>query len=156
MAFGDLADAQLGETLGIVSETAKELGIPVGDKLKAMLDAHSVSFSGGTIALHGDDGVPLRALGVGSTRLLVAGLQRKAAKESSVLLIDELEYGLEPHRIIRLLNSIGAKETPTPIQAFLTTHSPVALRELSGEQLHVVRNLNGTHLLAPIGTEDAA
>lgn len=155
-AFGDLADAQLGETLKIVADTAKELGIPAGDKLKAMLDAHSVSFSGGTIALHGDDGVPLRALGVGSTRLLVAGLQRKAAKESSVLLIDELEHGLEPHRIIRLLGSIGAKEKPAPIQAFLTTHSPVALRELAGDQLWVARKGADTHTLELIGTEDAA
>ena len=153
-AFGDLADAQLGETLKIVAETARDLGIPAGDKLKAMLDAHSVSFSGGTIALHGDDGVPLRALGVGSTRLLVAGLQRKAAVESSVLLIDELEHGLEPHRIIRLLGSIGAKETPPPIQAFLTTHSPVALRELRGDQLWVVRKLGGVHRLDLVGVDD--
>jgi hypothetical protein len=153
-AFGDLADAQLGGTLKIVAETARELGIRAGDKLKAILDAHSVSFSGGTIALHDDDGVPLRALGVGSTRLLVAGLQRKAAKESSVLLIDELEHGLEPHRIIRLLGSIGAKETPPPIQAFLTTHSPVALRELRGDQLWVVRKLADAHKLNFVGTTD--
>lgn len=154
-AFGNLADEQLGETLKIVSDTARELGIPAGDTLKAMLDAHSVSFGGGTIALHGDNGVPLRALGVGSTRLLVAGLQRKAAKESSVLLIDELEYGLEPHRIIRLLGSIGANEKSTPIQAFVTTHSPVALRELSGDQLWVVRKCSGAHQLNLVGTTDA-
>lgn len=150
-AFGDLADAQLGETLKLVTQTARELGIPAGDKLKAMLDAHSVSFSGGTVAIHGENGVPLRALGVGSTRLLVAGLQRKAAKESSVLLVDELEHGLEPHRIIRLLGSIGAKETPPPIQAFVTTHSPVALRELRGDQLWVVRKLTGAHKLDLVG-----
>jgi putative ATP-dependent endonuclease of OLD family len=154
-AFGDLADKQLGETLKIVAETARELGIPAGDKLKAMLDAHSISFSGGTIALHGDDGVPLRALGVGSTRLLVAGLQRKAAKESSVLLVDELEHGLEPHRIIRLLGSMGAKEKPAPIQAFVTTHSPVALRELSGDQLWVASKHPGRHHLQLVGTDDA-
>jgi hypothetical protein len=153
-AFGNLADAQLGETLKIVADTARELGIPAGDTLKAMLDAHSVSFSGGTVALHGDDGVPLRALGVGSTRLLVAGLQRKAAKESSVLLVDELEHGLEPHRIIRLLGSIGAKETPPPIQAFVTTHSPVALRELRGDQLWIVRKQKGAHRLDLVGTAD--
>lgn len=153
-AFGDLADTQLGETLRIVTETARELGIPAGDKLKAMLDAHSVSFSGGTIALHGEDGVPLRGLGVGSTRLLVAGLQRKAAKESSVLLIDELEHGLEPHRIIRLLGSIGAKDTPAPIQGFLTTHSPIALRELNGDQLWAVRKRKGAHQLDLVGTAD--
>ncbi|MCB4767290.1 AAA family ATPase [Ancylobacter sp. Lp-2] len=154
-AFGDLADAQLGETLKLVSATASELGISAGDKLKAMLDAHSASFSGGTVALHGENGVPLRALGVGSTRLLVAGLQRKAAKESSVLLVDELEHGLEPHRIIRLLGSIGAKETPPPIQAFVTTHSPVALRELRGDQLWVVRKLAGSHKLELVGLSDA-
>ncbi|WP_288483539.1 AAA family ATPase [uncultured Novosphingobium sp.] len=153
-AFGNLADAQLGETLKIVADTARELGIPAGDTLKAMLDAHSVSFSGGTVALHGDDGVPLRALGVGSTRLLVAGLQRKAAKETSVLLVDELEHGLEPHRIIRLLGSIGAKETPPPIQAFVTTHSPVALRELRGDQLWIVRKQKGAHRLDLVGTAD--
>lgn len=152
--FGNLADAQLGETLKIVADTARELGIPAGDTLKAMLDAHSVSFSGGTVALHGDDGVPLRALGVGSTRLLVAGLQRKAAKESSVLLVDELEHGLEPHRIIRLLGSIGAKEAPPPVQAFVTTHSPVALRELRGDQLWIVRKQKGAHGLDLVGTTD--
>ena len=154
-AFGDLADEQLGETLKIVADTARELGIPAGNKLKAMLDAHSVSFNGGTVALHGDDGVPLRSLGVGSTRLLVAGLQRKAAKESSVLLVDELEHGLEPHRIIRLLSSIGAKEAPPPIQAFVTTHSPVALRELRGDQLWVVRKLPGSHKLDLVGIADS-
>jgi hypothetical protein len=153
-AFGDQADAQLGETLKLVTETARELGIRAGDRLKAMLDAHSVSFNGGTVALHGENGVPLRALGVGSTRLLVAGLQRKAAKESSVLLVDELEHGLEPHRIIRLLGSIGAKETPPPIQAFVTTHSPVALRELRGDQLWVVRKLVGAHQLDFVGLSD--
>ncbi|TPQ40127.1 ATP-dependent endonuclease [Bradyrhizobium guangdongense] len=151
-AFGNAADAQLGETLRIVEQTAAELGIPVGRDLKAMLDAHSVSFSGGTIALHGANGVPLRALGVGSTRLLLAGLQRKAAKEATVILIDELEYGLEPHRIVRLLGSLGEKETQPPLQAFITTHSPIALRELSGDQLAVVRSIEGVHSVSPIGT----
>jgi len=102
-AFGDQAQGQLGETLGIVAATAKELGIAIGEHIKAMLDAHSVSFSGGTISLHDEDGVPLRGLGIGSTRLLIAGLQRRAAAQASIILIDELEHGLEPHRIIRLL-----------------------------------------------------
>lgn len=154
-AFGDLADEQLGETLGIVAETAQSLGIEVGDKLRAMLDAHSASFSGGTIALHGEDGVPLRALGIGSTRLLLAGLQRRAAEKATVILIDELEYGLEPHRILRLLSSIGAKDAPPPLQAFLTTHSPVALRELRGDQLLVVRKRDGVHKAQLVGNDGA-
>ncbi|MBX5461582.1 MAG: AAA family ATPase [Steroidobacteraceae bacterium] len=153
-AFGDQAQGQLGETLGIVAATAKELGIPIGENIRAMLDAHSVSFSGGTISLHDEDGVPLRGLGIGSTRLLITGLQRKAAAQSSIILIDELEHGLEPHRIIRLLDSLGAKETPPPLQVFMTTHSPVALRELSGNQLFVTRASPARHEVRVVGIED--
>jgi putative ATP-dependent endonuclease of OLD family len=138
-AFGEQAAEQLVATLAIVEETASELGIPYGNELKAMLDSHSISFSGGTISLHDELGVPLRGLGIGSTRLLSAGLQRRAAENSTIVLIDELEHGLEPHRLIRLLGSIGAKEQQPPLQAFVTTHSPTALRELSALQLHVVR-----------------
>lgn len=150
-AFGEEAQSQLGETLGIVTSTAKELGIPVGENVKAMLDAHSVSFSGGTISLHNEDGVPLRGLGTGSTRLLIAGLQRKAAEHSTIILIDELEHGLEPHRIIRLLGSLGAKEKDPPLQVFMTTHSPVALRELYASQLFVVRPAADRHEVLAVG-----
>jgi putative ATP-dependent endonuclease of OLD family len=153
-AFGDQAQDQLAETLGIVAVTAKELGIPIGPNIRAMLDAHSVSFSGGTISLHDEDGVPLRGLGTGSTRLLIAGLQRKAAAKSSIILIDELEHGLEPHRIIRLLGSLGAKEAPPPLQVFMTTHSSVALRELSGDQLFVTRTSTEKHQIKVVGTAD--
>jgi putative ATP-dependent endonuclease of the OLD family len=154
-AFGEEAEGQLGETLDIVADTARELGIPVGDTVKAMLDAHSVSFSGGTISLHDEDGVPLRGLGVGSTRLLIAGLQRRAATETTVMLVDETEHGLEPHRIIRFVTSLGAKEAPPPLQVFMTTHSPVVLRELSGDQLFVVRRPDGEgHALMKVGVDD--
>jgi len=153
-AFGDEAQGQLGETLGIVATTAKELGIPIGENIKAMLDAHSVSFSGGTISLHDEDGIPLRGLGTGSTRLLIAGLQRKAAAQSTIILIDELEHGLEPHRIIRLLSSLGAKEKNPPLQVFVTTHSPVALRELAGSQLFVTRPAAEKHDVLIVGTSD--
>jgi putative ATP-dependent endonuclease of the OLD family len=148
--FGDQAEEQLGEALAVVAETARELGIPVGEKVRAMLDAHSVSFSGGTISLHDADGIPLRGLGTGSARLLIAGLQRKAAARATIILLGELEYGLEPHRIIRLLSSLGAKERDPPLQVFMTTHSPVALRELSGDQLFVVRP-DASDVL-PVGT----
>lgn len=153
--FGDQAGKQLEETLKIVGTTATDLGIPYGASMKALLDAHSASFSGGTISLHNDAGVPLRALGLGSARLLVAGLQRKADQQSSIVLIDELEHGLEPHRIVRLLDSIGAKEKVPPMQAFVTTHSPVVLRELSGKQLSVLRANADSHDAKLVGDGDA-
>ena len=153
-AFGADAEDQLGETLKIVGEAASELGIDIGGKARALLDAHSVSFGGGTISLHNESGVPLRGLGIGSARLLIAGLQRKAAGQAPLLLVDELEHGLEPHRIIRFLGSLGAKEAEPPLQVFLTTHSPVALRELSGSQLFVLREFDEAHHALAVGTDD--
>ena len=50
-AFGDDAELQLEETLRLVGEAASELGIDVGDKIRALLDAHSVTFSGGSVSL---------------------------------------------------------------------------------------------------------
>jgi len=130
------------------------LGISVGAAPQALLDAHAVSIGEGAIALHDQDGVPLRALGTGSSRLLVAGLQRAAATASPIALVDEVEYGLEPHRLMRLLDSLGAKEASPPVQAFLTTHSPVALRELSGDQLFVTRRLPSGHEVTVAGASD--
>ncbi|HED8873773.1 ATP-dependent nuclease [Pseudomonas aeruginosa] len=153
--FGNQAGVQLAETLRIVTQQATSLGVPVGAQAQALLDAHAVSISDGAIALHDERGVPLRSLGTGSSRLLVAGLQRAAAQRASIALVDEVEYGLEPHRLVRLVDSLGAKETPPPLQAFLTTHSPVAVRELRGDQIFVVRKAqDGTHHVLEVGVED--
>jgi predicted ATP-dependent endonuclease of OLD family len=152
--FGKEAAEQLKDALATVTQTANELGVPVGATAKALLDAHTVSVSDGTISLHNSEGIPLRGLGIGSTRLLIAGLQRKAVEKSAIILIDELEYGLEPHRIARLLGSLGAKDASPPLQAFVTTHSPTALVELGGDQLFVVRTQEGSCEVKSVGTSD--
>jgi hypothetical protein len=135
----------------IFSTTAR---IPVGASATALLDAHSVSFGDGAISLHSEAGIPLRNLGTGSSRLLIAGLHRAAAALASIVPVDEIEYGLEPHRLTRLLNSLGSKEKSLPLQAFITTHSPVTLRELAGSQLFVLRNEGGVHQARPVGCDD--
>lgn len=73
--FGYDAEPELATALGLVKDAANELGIDVGSKVRALLDAHSVTFNGGSISLHNEAGVPLHGLGTGSTRLLIAGLQ---------------------------------------------------------------------------------
>lgn len=152
--FGDKADAQLADTLVTVTQVANRLGVPVGKSAKALLDAHSVSIGDGAIALHNEDGIPLRSLGTGSSRLLVAGLQRAAADSASIALVDEVEYGLEPHRLARLLDSLGAKERVPTLQVFITSHSPVALRELTADQVYIVRSRRGRHCVQRVGSVD--
>lgn len=141
--FGDTADEQLSEGLAKVKEVADGLGIGDGNDLHAELDAHSVSVSAGTISLHNADGIPLKGMGIGSTRLLIAGLQKEAAAGSAIVLVDEVEHGLEPHRIIQFLNALGAKDSEPSLQVFMTSHSPVVVRELGLTPLSIARR--GAH-----------
>jgi hypothetical protein len=152
-AFDKKEAKELEAPLKQITEVAERLGVPVGGEVRALIDAGSVTFTGGTISLHDKDGVPLSGLGLGSTRLLIAGLQRQAAQRSTMVLIDELEHGLEPHRIIRLLGALGAKEAQPPLQVFMTSHSPVAVAELSAEQLYIVRRRGERHQV--YGASDA-
>jgi putative ATP-dependent endonuclease of OLD family len=151
-AFGDTAKDQVTETLKIVQDAAKELGIEVGE-VTALLDVQSLALTGGTICLHNGDGVPLHGLGLGSTRLLITGLQRKASAQSAIVIVDELEHGLEPHRIMRLIRSLGAKEKTPPLQVFMTTHSAVAVCELSTSQLFILGKNGDAHHLRELASE---
>ncbi|HEX4709704.1 ATP-binding protein [Phenylobacterium sp.] len=157
--FGDRASAQVEETLKIVEEVAATAGVRGAAEVQALLDAHGVSFSGGAIALHDGAGVPLRNLGVGSSRLLVANLQAVAGQGASISLIDELEHGLEPYRIARLLHTLGSKDEAAGGQVFLTTHSPICVRELAARQLWKVhRDAAGivTVVELGVGADDQA
>ncbi|MBK5071550.1 AAA family ATPase [Budviciaceae bacterium CWB-B4] len=150
--FAQNQPQDITRVLDQVSAVATKMGVPIKN-LQAHLDVNSVSLSNGAIALHNEDNTPLKQLGTGSTRLLISGLQ-KAASKSSILIIDEAEYGLEPYRITRLLNELGSKESNPDKQVFLTTHSPYVLRELSANQLNVVRLLNDDHKIYNLGNGD--
>jgi predicted ATP-dependent endonuclease of OLD family len=154
VSYGETAKDQLSETLKIVFDTANSLGITVGKEVKPLLDALATFSTTGAISLHDENGIPLKQLGLGSARLLIAGLQKHLALSSSVILVDELEYGLEPHRIIRLLGALGSKDKPPLLQTFMTTHSPVAIRELSGDQIYILRKQPNEHILINTSVSD--
>lgn len=141
--FGGAANVQLEKTLEQVRSIANNLGISAAASATATLDASQVTLRPSNIALHDQTNVPLTRLGLGSSRLLIAGLQQKARAGADIGLIDELESGLEPHRIVRLLQALGAKHPTPQFQVFATTHSPVVIRELSAKQLLRVRNIDG-------------
>lgn len=155
-SFGGSATAQLADTLDNINQTATGLGVGTGGSVTALLDANAVSFGSGAISLHNQAKVPLSALGTGSKRLLISGMASKATRSNSITLVDEVETGLEPHRIRSFLNTLGAKDAAQRQQVFATTHSPVVLRELRYDQLAILRRdpQNGQHNL--IETNDAA
>ena len=121
-------------------EVAKILGVPVVDAYKAHLDLSSVNLKVGGLALHDGD-IPLRQLGLGSRRMLLCGIQKMGLEEGHVTLFDEVEFGLEPHRISRLLKHVREDKRG---QYFLTTHSPVVLREFTVGELYIVHSKGGS------------
>jgi energy-coupling factor transporter ATP-binding protein EcfA2 len=122
------------EVAGTAETTARALGVNVAESYKAHLDTDAINVRMAGLALHDGD-MPLRQLGLGSKRMLTIGLQKQALRSPHITLFDEVEVGLEPHRIARLLQHLKDDETG---QYFLTTHSPVVLRELTVDDLHIV------------------
>lgn len=149
-AFSGSPPGELDAALEFATKCCNDFAVAKVKVIKAGLDIDAVSAGDNSIALHDNEGVPLRRMGVGSVRLLSSALLA-GVSSNPIMLIDELEYGLEPHRIIRLLHAVGSKETDPKRQVFLTTHSPVAIAELEVGQIWLVRGNNGvTSLVQPL------
>jgi len=126
-------------------DIAKQLGVPVSNAYKAHLDLASINLKVGGLALHDGD-IPLRQLGLGSRRMLLCGIQKMGLEEGHITLFDEVEFGLEPHRITRLIKHVREDKRG---QYFLTTHSPTVLRELTVNDLYIVHSKAGIVRVIP-------
>ncbi len=136
--FTESGEKLFQEVVGQIVELGSSVGVKLGEDISARLDVEGISVTSGGISLHEGD-VPLRLLGMGSARLLVAALQDRAAESAPFALIDEVENGLEPHRISRLLRYLKSERENVRPQLFVTTHSPVVLQELTVNDLAIVR-----------------
>lgn len=135
-------------------KTARSLGVTVASGYNAHLDTTAINIKQGALAIH-DGPMPLRQLGLGSKRLLSTGLSQVAKESPHITLFDEIEVGLEPHRIARLVHHLKDDKSG---QYFITTHSPVAVRELAAGDLQVLHHKDGTttvHAAAIEGAESA-
>ena len=155
-AFRSAERSAFAETVNRAQALSKEFAVPVRKAYAAELDVQGVSISSGGIALH-DDGLPLRTLGTGSSRLIVAALQ-SGAQPCRVALVDEIEHGLEPHRLARLIRHLKSSRAGCPSsQIFITTHSPITIRELDAGEIFTVRCEAGQTIVrsASSATSDA-
>lgn len=139
------ADIFAGKSLPILSsaamtagEKAKELGVSKAS-YKPGLDPQFIMGRTGAVCLH-DEKIPLRMDGLASRRLVALALQMECVNDGAILLIDEVEYGLEPYRIRNLLRLLGNYTEKNEVgQVILTTHSAVAVHEMSSRNICVVR-----------------
>jgi len=116
-----------------VIETASQLGVNA-EEIKASIDHRDISIKENKVCLHESE-IPIRLKGKGARRLLSLAIQLSIANPNGIVLIDEIERGLEPDRVQHLV-AILTKITNS--QILFTTHSRNVIVELSCNNLFLM------------------
>ena len=132
---------QLDELSSDVADIGNKFGVGFESSIQNKLLIHNGTFSASAGLYEGN--IPLNLRGLGSQRLLSMGLNISAHPDGTVLLIDEVEHGLEPYRLRSLINKLRS-QSKTGGQVIITTHSPVVLTECSVSELAIAHSQNGT------------
>lgn len=131
-----LRAALAGITAPITDASRQLRALPTGSSLVAGSDSDANTRGLGQVTLHTDHDVPATRSGQGTQRLVAIAAQMSTASQPGILLLDELEQGLEPHRVQHLVAALKRSVTEGKLsQVVVTTHSPRAIRELSASQL---------------------
>ena len=127
----------LDEIIKNIEKGASFLGLDIKNT-KTTIDFKDISLNEDKICLH-DEKIPFRQRGKGSKRLLSLAIQSELVKSGGIVLIDEIEQGLEPDRARFLVNRL---KTQNNGQVFLTTHSSNVIVELDSANIYLVRKNN--------------
>ncbi|MFD6375265.1 ATP-dependent endonuclease [Micrococcus luteus] len=136
-AVFDAQSSALHDAASKVQRSAGNFGAGKFDELRPGLEPGSAT-STHSLMLHDGD-VPLSSLGLGTRRLTSLSIQDQAMDDGSIIAIDEVEHGLEPHRLAQVLHHLKKRTEGGNLQVIMTTHSPIAVKTLSAVDLVVVR-----------------
>lgn len=125
--------APLNSPLADLTKKAIQLGLSISE-IEPRIDIKENPYTGNSIALHDGD-LPFRLRGKGSKRLMSIAIQTELTKSGGIVLVDEIEQGLEPDRIITLLTIL--KDTNEG-QVFITTHSVHVIIEAHWNNLFIL------------------
>jgi putative ATP-dependent endonuclease of OLD family len=127
--------AEFDQSLSEIKNTASSLGLNLGD-LKALLELKENVYSQSSITLHEGD-IPFHLRGKGAKRLLSIAIQLSLVEDGGIILIDEIEQGLEPDRVVNIVKLL--KGSPKG-QVFITTHSSEALCEVEYNNVYILQS----------------
>ena len=134
-----------------ISNVGSQYGVSFMGKLHNKLIMQNGSYS--TAVGVFDRDVPFSQRGLGSKRLLSMGLNIHASSNGSLILVDELETGLEPYRISTLINQLRA-EFSDKGQIIFTTHSRSVVCECTTDELFVISKNSGKVSLTSLSTDE--
>lgn len=124
----------LKDHVSVLKSKANTFGLKLED-LVALIEFSGSSYSESNISIHHNN-IPARLLGKGSKRLLSIAIQMELISEGGIVLIDEVEQGLESDRIRHLVKHLFRTSKG---QVFLTTHSNDVLVEAKCNQVFLMK-----------------
>lgn len=131
---------QLDSVAEDLVSVGKEYGVAFEGEVHNRIMMQNGSFST-TVGIF-DKNIPFILRGLGSKRLLSMGMNISAFQEGTLLLIDEVETGLEPYRISGLINRFRQRHSADG-QIIMTTHSVSTICECSEKEIAVLNNKSG-------------
>lgn len=121
-------------------EVGKQYGVRFNGEIQNRILMQNGSYST-TVGVF-DDRVPFSQRGLGSKRLLSIGMNVNAYEDGTLVLVDEVESGLEPYRISALINQFR-NQFRNHGSLIMTTHSRSVVCECVVSELCVVNNDSG-------------
>lgn len=147
-AVFDSTDPTLVDAAKKVKDASNTFGATHFDDLRVGLDPQSLN-TGYGLVLH-DGPVPLTGNGLGTRRLTSLGIQEARTVNASIILIDEIETGLEPHRLFHLLRLLR-KRSEEGVQVIMTTHAPLVVETFGSDGIAIVRKgIDSTVVVKPV------
>ncbi|MGN6330317.1 MAG: ATP-dependent nuclease [Motilibacteraceae bacterium] len=150
-AVFDAAPEQLMEAATAAQASARRLGSAPFGRLRPGLEPTGAS-SAHSLILHDED-IPLTGFGLGTRRLTSLSIQDQAVEGGSIVVVDEIEHGLEPHRLAHVLHYLSRRTSSGELQVLLTTHSPTAVESMQASDLNVVRSGDGETVVQRVSAE---
>lgn len=128
------------DALEVLDAAFREEGLPSGLDI-GLTGARGLTVTAlmGLTAKRGASRLPLTSWGAGTRRLASLTVARSHQTEHPVIIVDEVERGLEPYRQRSLMDALQRDES----QSFVTTHSPAVLASASEARVwHMDRSGN--------------
>lgn len=142
----------LDQVAPTVIEVGKRYGVGFNGEIHNRLLMQNGSYST-TVGVF-DAKVPFSQKGLGSKRLLSIGMNVNACEDGTLVLVDEVETGLEPYRISALINQFRSQFIDYG-QLIMTTHSMSVVCECTVNEVCVCYNDEGELKLHRLSEKDA-
>lgn len=143
--------SELNSITDTVIYVGKNYGVSFEGEISNKLIYQNGSYTTDVGIYEGD--IPLSQKGTGSQRLLSMGLNIGKSSEGTLLIIDEIETGLEPYRLKSLINTLRENHHSNG-QVIATTHSPIAVSEAILDELMFITHKDGVTRAAQLYGKD--